>query len=319
MSTSGAGGGSGAAGGTRIADVYAILASDEAKATMLGTGSFGAVFKGVDVRTQAPLAIKVESRKAKHPQLMYEHAVLKELNERCRDLQERGLLQRAPGIPTVYWVGPFGDSCLALVMELLGPPVGASLGATGRSKEPAPLMDARTAAHVARCVLRSLRVIHGVGFVHRDIKPENLLWRRHPGTDPVFLIDFGLAKRLINVDGSHVPRSTTKALVGTPQYAALHAHLGDELSRRDDLESLVYVLVYLVKGSLPWQHVKEEPSNPMFEAMGAVKEGIRSAELIEGIEPALGAALQATLHVAYGTEFNQCPDYSALNTIWEGV
>ena len=135
----------------------------------------------------------------------------------------------------------------------------------------------------------------------------------------MYLIDYGLAKRLINPDGSHVERRDDKALVGTPQYAALHAHLGEELSRRDDLESLVYVLVYLSTGTLPWQDVKEEPDNPKYEAMGAVKDSIRSAQLIEGIDPSLGAALQQTLHVAYDTSFEDCPDYAALRDIWKDV
>lgn len=296
----------------RIAGVYAVTSSSGTNASMLGSGSFGAVFKGVDTRTGGRVAIKVESRKAKHPQLVYEHTVLKELGDLGAALVAEGLLAKQPGIPVVYYFGEYGAHCLGLVMELLGPPVSAGGG------KPHVLAPG-TVAHIARCTLHTLRFLHGAGFVHRDLKPENLLWRREAGTDPVYLIDFGLCKRVITADGAHIEERGDKALVGTPQYAALHAHEGLELSRRDDLESLAYVLVMLAKGSLPWQDVKEEEPNERYKAMGDAKEGVRSKELIEGIEPALGSAIQQTLYAAYNTDFADCPDYSALLPLWAAL
>jgi serine/threonine protein kinase len=291
----------------RIAGVYAVTSSSGTKASMLGSGSFGAVFKGVDTRTGGRVAIKVESRKAKHPQLVYEHMVLKELGDLSADCVSEGLLKNPPGIPTVYYFGEYGEHCLGLVMELLGPPVSAG----------ARVLPPATVTHIAVCTLLTLRFLHGAGFVHRDLKPENLLWRREAGRDPVYLIDFGLCKRVITADGTHIEARGDKALVGTPQYAALHAHEGEELSRRDDLESLAYVLVMLAKGSLPWQDVKEDEPNERYKAMGEAKESVRSKDLIEGIEPTLGAAIQQTLYAAYNTDFPDCPDYTALLRVWE--
>lgn len=290
-----------------------MASSTGTRASMLGSGSFGAVFKGVDTRTGGRVAIKVESRKAKHPQLVYEHMVLKELGNLCDALVEEKLLLKRPGIPTVYYFGEYGDHCLGLVMEMLGPPVSAA--GLGRGH----VLPPPTVAHVARCVLHTLRIMHGAGFVHRDLKPENLLWRQVPNTDPVYLIDYGLCKRVIAADGSHIEERGDKALVGTPQYAALHAHEGSELSRRDDLESLAYVLVMLAKGSLPWQDVSEEEPNERYKAMGEAKEAVRSKDLIAGIEPALGAAIQRTLYAAYNTEFADCPDYSDLLPQWDNL
>lgn len=306
----------------RIAGVYAVTSDGGCRANILGSGSFGAVFKGVDVRTQGKVAIKVESRKAKHPQLVYEYQVLKELGDLATTLVSEGVLSRRPGIPVVYYFGPYGDTCLGLVMELLGPAVGGSgrdkgAGAgAGAGAAPAPGMPPATIAHIARCALHCLRFLHWSGFVHRDLKPENLLWRRTPGTDPVYLIDYGLAKRLIKPDGTHVDRREDKALVGTPQYAALHAHEGQELTRRDDIESLVYVLVFLAKGRLPWQDVKEAEPNDRYSAMGAAKEEVRSKDLIAGLDERLGHALQQTLYAAYNTAFEDAPDYGEILALW---
>lgn len=100
-----------------------------------------------------------------------------------------------------------------------------------------------------------MKRVHNLYIIHRDIKPENFLISKD-GKGPLYIIDYGLSKRYVDDQGRHIPRATNKGFRGTLRYASINMHQGIENSRRDDLESLGYVLIYLIKGKLPWQNLK---------------------------------------------------------------
>ncbi len=96
--------------------------------------------------------------------------------------------------------------------------------------------------------------MHGKSFIHRDIKPDNFLIGPDKTSNTIYLIDYGLSKRYEDrKTRKHIPYKDNKSLTGTLRYASLNTHLGMETSRRDDLEAVGFVLIYFLRGKLPWQ------------------------------------------------------------------
>jgi len=117
-------------------------------------------------------------------------------------------------------------------------------------------------------ILQRIEFLHTNHFLHRDIKPDNFLMglAQKKSQHIVYIIDFGLSKRYREPKtGEHIPYRDNKELTGTARYASVNTHLGVEQSRRDDCESIGYIMLYFLKGSLPWQglqgRTKEEKYN----------------------------------------------------------
>ena len=121
-------------------------------------------------------------------------------------------------------------------------------------------------------LLERLESMHDKKFMHRDIKPDNIMMGLGKKSNMVHMIDFGLTRSVIDPrTGKHMPFVNGKNLIGTCRYVSLHAHKGYELSRRDDLISIGYIIVNFLKGSLPWQNIVIRKNSPCYRNVGKSK------------------------------------------------
>lgn len=108
-------------------------------------------------------------------------------------------------------------------------------------------------------------VLHKNHYIHRDLKPENFVIGLGEKENIIHLIDFGLSRKYIDQNGKHIPYKEGKSILGTVRYVSTYTHLGVEQSRRDDIESLGYILIYFAKGTLPWQGLKAKTKKEKYK------------------------------------------------------
>jgi len=138
-------------------------------------------------------------------------------------------------------------------------------------------------AALLRSIASALDYAHSKGIVHRDIKPANFVTDSRGAGNYVYCIDFGLSKRYRHPRTlQHIPQREGRSLTGTPRYASINNHLGVEQSRRDDLESIGYVLVYFLKGGLPWQGLKAKSATTKYKLIMEKKQSITIPALCQG-------------------------------------
>jgi len=212
----------------------------------IGSGSFGDIYLSTNVQTGEEVAIKLESIKSKHPQLLYESKLYK-------------ILAGGVGIPNVHWYGVEGDYNV-MVIDLLGPSLEDLFSFCNRK------FSLKTVLMLADQMINRVEYLHAKNFIHRDIKPDNFLIGLGKKANQVHIIDFGLAKKYRDPKTQqHIPYRENKNLTGTARYASVNTHLGIEQSRRDDLEAVGYVLMYFNRGSLPWQGLKANGKKEKYE------------------------------------------------------
>lgn len=153
------------------------------------------------------------------------------------------------GIPQVY-VSAAQDKNNIMVMDLLGPSLQSLFSMCNKK------FDLKTVLMIAIQMLERIQFLHQKGVLHRDVKPDNFAIGYQSKGYKVYLIDFGLAKKYIDKEGYHIGYKDNKNLTGTARYASLNTHLGIQQGRRDDIECIGNVLLYFLKGDLPWQNMR---------------------------------------------------------------
>ena len=201
---------------------------------LLNKGDFSNIYRGSNISNKESVAIKFESKKSSHPILENEARFLYQL--------------RGTGIPEVL---SFGKNKFYNI--LVEPLLGKSLfDIFAENHKEMPLEDV---CLIGKQVIDRIQWIHSKFIVHRDIKPDNfLIGKKDPNV--IYVIDFGLSKKYrSSTTNKHIRFGFTGKLTGTVRFASANALRGGEQSRRDDIESIGYMLVYFMKKRLPWQGV----------------------------------------------------------------
>ncbi|KAJ9697814.1 hypothetical protein PVL29_007105 [Vitis rotundifolia] len=273
----------------------------------LGKGGFGQVFVGRRVtggneRTSGAGATEVA--------LKFEHRNSKGCNYGPPyEWQVYNTLGGSHGVPRVHYKGKQGDYYV-MVMDMLGPSLWDVWNSSGQA------MSSEMVACIAVESLSILEKMHSRGYVHGDVKPENFLLGQPstPQEKKLFLVDLGLAtKWRDSANGQHVEYDQRPDMFrGTVRYASVHAHLGRTASRRDDLESLAYTLIFLHRGRLPWQGYQGD--NKSF--LVCKKKMATSPEMLCCFCP---TPLKQFLEIVVNMKFDEEPNYSKLISLFEGL
>ena len=272
----------------------------------VGGGTFGQVFTAIvdDNSSEANKFVAVKVEEIKSSDKLNNEAII------MHALSNNG--KKKVGIPELYWIGsdPQMNICNFMVTEHLGPSLEDLFTLCGHR------FSLKTVLMIADSCLDLLDYMHSCNFVHRDIKPGNFLMGLDANSHIIYLIDFGLSQRYRDSKTlCHIPYKESKNLVGTARYLSLNTHLGIEQRRRDDSESLGYMLIYFLKGTLPWKGIELQDKGEKYKKIGETKMKLT----VESICSDLPIEISVYMNYCRTLGFEETPDYSFLRSLFEDL
>ena len=261
---------------------------------IIGEGTFSVVYEGVNIQNKEKVALKIEQKDSKI-------SLLKEEAYTIYNLRGYGILKFIS----------FGHSKDYNI--LIEPLLGKSLYALYlENKKNFTLKDICLIS--IQCLDR-IEYIHSKGYIHGDIKPENFLIGLN---DPriIYIIDFGLSKKYrSDRTGRHIQFCVTKTMTGTARYASTNSLRGVQISRRDDLESLAYMILYFIMKKLPWQGVRANTQQNRYKKIYYMKKKLMENESFKE----LPLQIQNFYKSIKKLKFDEEPNYSQLREFFKDL
>ena len=262
---------------------------------VIGKSAYSSVYLGKCLNEEKYVAVKIQDKNSKVSELE---------KEACYQY-----LLRGKGIPKIITFGRSGKYNI-LIETLLGKTIDylfkLNKNATSKMKD---------MCMTAIQIIDRIQYIHSKNIIHQDIKPENFLVG-NPDTSLIYIIDFGLSKKYRSSrTGKHIVFSKNMEFKGTFNFSSINAMKGIEMSRRDDLESIGYMLIYLINGNLPWSKYISDEINERFRKILKLKANITNEELCKG----LPSELCQYMDYVKSLKFDEDPDYSYLRNLFVSI
>ena len=260
----------------------------------LGEGTFGMIFKCES--SDGLCAFKFEKKRYGRKSLLKaESQIMQEL--------------KGYGIPRIISYIEEGDYNI-MIMELLGKSLEGLLRQYSDER-----LSLKTVCLLGIEMIKILNNIHDKHFIHRDIKPDNFAIG-YSEQDKLYLLDFGLAKQYRSAKTlKQKEMQKNKRLTGTARYASINALRGYDQSRRDDLESVAYVLAYLLRGNLPWQGILGKTKEEKYAKILYKKQNITSDQLFIGFPKEFSIYYDYCKNLGYEEE----PKYDYLISLFKNI
>tara|TARA_B100001769_G_scaffold275268_1_gene276702 strand:- start:979 stop:1794 length:816 start_codon:yes stop_codon:yes gene_type:complete len=256
----------------------------------LGEGSFGKIYIGKNINTSEKVAIKLQ------------------YNDQCALLRNEAavynLLKNIKGVPKLKSFGKENEINY-MVIELLG-------GTIERLSD----NNVNFALTIGLKLINIIKEVHKHGIIHRDIKPENILYSLKTKNE-IYLIDYGLSICYI-IDDHHIQERNNRKLLGSIMYISRHIHDGTTPSRRDDIISIVYIILYLIDGNLPWKNIvyQRDTIDVIYKKVSKIKSNLN-------IEKYYGNRIPNSIYEMYyycdSLKFNEEPKYDYLCSLLKSI
>ena len=261
----------------------------------IGEGSFGKIYIAININSKEEFAVKLEERELSRSLLETEAYILNHL--------------KAFGLPEIKIYGCNKDYNI-LIMELLGQSLENLFQSQNKS------FSIKTACMLGIQMIDRIEYVHSRKIIHRDIKPDNFVMGRGLKSHIVYVLDFGLSKKYWSSSHKcHIPFCRGKKLTGTARYASINALSGCEQSRRDDLESIGYIIMYFIRGSLPWQGLKINKRDDRYKKICEKKKETSAKDLCSGFPNEFEHFVSYTRNL----QFTEVPDYNYLKNLLKTI